>query len=223
VTTAAASPRPGALLLEALGLDLPTSSAGVRVAGLELAVRAGERIHLRGPVDAASAVLRALVGLVRPEAGTVRLLGQDLATLPRRASAHLAGIGWLPRTGALLSNLTLRENLHLPLEFHLGRVDPARVAAALACFGLDEVPDLRPELVPLQVRRRVALARAVLLDPALLLLDDPLDDLEEAASRALAGALAAWAALPHRALVFASPDHDLAAALGARRIDLPVI
>lgn len=210
------------LLLEAVGLDLPGSGEGARVTGLDLALGAGEAVHLHGPVDAASAVLRALVGLVRPQSGTVRLLGQDPAALPRRAGAHLARAGWLPRRGALLANLTLRENLLLPLEFHLGHADEARAAAALACFGLDDAPDVRPDLVPLQLRRRVALARAVLLDPVLLLLDDPLDDLDEATADAVAASLTAWVARPGRALLAASPDHSLAGALGARRLALPV-
>lgn len=217
----AAHPAPAAApLAEVAGLRL--DEAG-EAAALDLALRPGEALHLHGPVEAGSAVLRALVGLDRPRGGEVRLLGEDPGGLSRRrAAALLARVGWLPRQGALLANLTLRENLLLPLEFHGVADGPARAAAALARFGLDDAPALRPELVPLPVRRRVALARAVLLDPALLLLDDPLDDLDEASAADLATALAAWARLPGHALLVASPDQSVAAALGARRLPLPV-
>jgi predicted ABC-type transport system involved in lysophospholipase L1 biosynthesis ATPase subunit len=204
-------------LVEAIRLELD------EVDGLDLSLRAGEALHLHGPVEAGSAVLRALMGLERPRAGAARLLGEDPAALPRRRAAGLlARVGWLPRQGALLANLTLRENLLLPLEYHGLGDAPARAAAALAAFGLEAAPDLRPELVSLPVRRRVALARAVLLEPDLLLLDDPLDDLDEATSASLAAALAAWARRPGHALLVASPDHALAAALGAPRLPLPV-
>ncbi len=191
-------------------------------AGLDFALHAGEALHLLGPVEAGSAVLRTLLGLGRPRAGAVRLLGADPAALPRRAAAALLErVGWLPRQGALLANLTLRENLRLPLEYH-GRAAAGREAAALAAFGLADAPDVRPEHVPLPVRRRVALARAVLLEPLLLILDDPLDDLDEATAASLTAALAGWARQPGRALLVASPDHALGAALGARRLAIPV-
>ncbi|MBK9518069.1 MAG: ATP-binding cassette domain-containing protein [Anaeromyxobacter sp.] len=214
--------------LEAAGLALDGPDGGPLVRGLDLALRPGQALQLHGPTEAGAAVLRALLGLARPRAGTVRLLGQDPSALRRREAAGLlARVGWLPRDGALLANLTLRENLRLPLEFHLGHREgeealAAREAAALARFGLADAPDVRPEHAPLPVRRRLALARAVVLDPALLLLDDPLDDLDEAASAALAADLAAWAGHPGHALLVTSPDPALAAALGARHLDLQV-
>jgi ABC-type multidrug transport system ATPase subunit len=210
------------LLLEATGLSLPVAGSEARVEGLDLRLSAGQAVQLHGPVDAGSAVLRAIMGLTRPEAGTIRLLGQDPAGLARRAEVHLTRVGWLPRTGALLSNLTLRENLLLPFEFHLGRSDEGRAAAALHRFGLEAALDVRPERVPLRVRRCVALARAVLLDPVLLVLDDPLDDLDEDGAQAVTAALSRWASEPGHALLVASPDHLLASALGARRLPLPV-
>ncbi len=218
------------LRLEGVALDGPDGAP--LLSGLDLVLEGGQVLQLHGPVEACAAALRCCAGLGRPRAGVVRLLGEDPGALPRQAASRLlARIGWLPRQGALLANLTLRENLRLPLEFHGaaaggggrgGATPEALEAAALARFGLAAAPDLRPELVPLPVRRRVALARAVLLDPALLLLDDPLDDLDEVAAAALARALVAWAAEPGHALLVASPDPTLAAQLGGRRLDLQV-
>lgn len=213
-------------LLEARGLSVTARSGGVRVAGLELAVRAGERAVLVGPIEAASAVMRALVGVELPDAGTARVLGEAPAALPRReAAALLARVGWYPRTGALLANLTLRENLLLPLQFHRPRDRSAAAvaAAALARFGLEHAEDVRPEEVPAPVRRRVALARAILLDPEVLVLDDPLDDLEEETARELLAAIDGWCRERPRGLLLSSPRPGVAAQLRAPALPLPVI
>ena len=194
---------------------------------LAFRVHAGETLVLVGPIEAGSAVLRALVGIDRPDAGRARLLGELPALLPRDdAAALLARVGWHPRSGSLLANLTLRENLLLPLQFHRrpSAAEAARAtSAALARFGLEEAADVRPEEVALPVRRRVALARATLLDPELLVLDDPLDDLEEAAAREVLSALAAWARERPRGLLLTSHRTGVASTLRAPALPLPVI
>lgn len=213
-------------LLEAQGLAVTARAGGVRVAGLDLALRAGERAVLVGPIEAASAVLRTLVGVELPDAGTARILGETPAALPRRAAAALlARVGWYPRSGALLANLTLRENLLLPLHFHRpgDRCAASVAAAALARFGLEHADDVRPENVSVPIRRRVALARAILLDPEVLVLDDPLDDLDEETARALLAALDAWCREGARGLLLSSNRPGVAAQLRAPALPLPVI
>lgn len=213
-------------LAEAAGLSVTARAGGLRVEGLAFALAPAARLALVGPVEAGSAVLRALLGIERADAGVARLLGEDASGLRRdRSAALLARVGFCPRSGALLSNLTLRENLLLPLQFHrhLTAGEAARAAAAaLARFGLAEAPQVRPEEVATPVRRRVALARAILLDPELLVLDDPLDDLEEDVAREVAAALATWAGEGARGLLLASPLAGTAAALRAPALPLPV-
>ncbi len=214
-------------LAEAHDLTVTARAGALRVEGLAFRVHAGETLVLVGPVEAGSMVLRALVGIEPPESGRARVLGEEPAALPRaRAAALLARVGWYPRSGALLANLTLRENLFLPLQFHR-RADDAEMeraaGAALARFGLAAAPDVRPEEVPLPVRRRVALARAILLDPELLVLDDPLDDLEEEVASEVAAALAAWAREGPRGLVLTSHRARIASTLRAPALPLPVI
>jgi ABC-type multidrug transport system ATPase subunit len=219
--TAAAAAAP--ILAEVRDLFVVDRTSVLAVRGLSFELRAGQALQLHGPIEAGTPVLRSLVGLARPESGQVRLLGHDPFALGRaETSTQLARVGWLPRAGALLANLTLSENLLLPLLFHRGAADPAVVAAALRRFGLDEAPNLRPEHAPMPVRRRVALARATLLDPEVLLLDHPLDDLDEEDAGAITAALAAWVAEGPRGLIVSSPFHGLATALGARLVHLPV-
>ncbi|HEX9308398.1 MAG TPA: ATP-binding cassette domain-containing protein [Anaeromyxobacter sp.] len=216
-----------AALAEAEDLTVTVRAGALRVEKLSFRLHAGEILVLVGPIEAGSAVLRALVGIDRPDTGRARLLGEAPATLARDdAAALLARVGWHPRSGSLLANLTLRENLLLPLQFHRRPTAPEAeraTAAALARFGLEEAADVRPEEVALPVRRRVALARATLLDPELLVLDDPLDDLEEDAARAVLASLAAWARERPRGLLLTSHRTGIAAALRAPALPLPVI
>lgn len=183
----------------------------------------GELLVLEGAGEAAGAeLLRALVGLSRPAAGRVRLLGHEPAALGRAEhEALLARVGYLPRYGALLSNITLAANLLLPLAYH--RALPAEEAAraggaAAARFGVAwPLPEALPAAVPPSLRRRVALARAVVLEPELLLLDDFTDDLSRAEAAAVADAVRAYAAERGAAVLAATDDPTLGARLGARR------
>lgn len=221
------NPVPAPLLAEAEGLSVTARAGGLRVEGLRFEVRPGASLVLVGPVEAGSAVLRALLGIDRPDGGGSRLLGEDPARLPRaRSAALLSRVGFHPRSGSLLANLTLRENLLLPLQFHrrlTAAEAEATTAAALDRFGLAGAPEVRPEEVALPVRRRVALARAILLDPELLVLDDPLDDLEEDVAREVVLAIAAWTRERPRGLLVTSHHARTAAALRAPALSLPVI
>jgi predicted ABC-type transport system involved in lysophospholipase L1 biosynthesis ATPase subunit len=220
------TPAPADPLVLAEDLRVTARAGALRVEGLTFRLDAPGALVLVGPVEAGSAVLRALLGIERPDGGVARLLGEDPGALPRaRAAGVLSRVGFHPRSGSLLANLTLRENLLLPLQFHrrLAARDAARAAAAaLERFGLGDAPEIRPEEAPLPLRRRVALARATLLDPDLLVLDDPLDDLEEDVAREVVDALAAWSRERPRALLVASHLAGTAAALRAPALPLPV-
>ena len=204
-------------LVEAEGLAVTAAAGGLRVEGLAFRLEAPGALVLVGPVEAASAVLRVVLGIDRADAGAVRVLGEAPGSLPRdRAAAVLSRVGFLPRSGALLANLTLRENLLLPLQFHrrLGAAEAERVAAAaLARFGLDEAP---------AHRERDVLARATLLEPELLVLDDPLDDLDEDVAREVVAALTTWSRERPRGLLVASPYARTASTLRALALPLPV-
>lgn len=204
-----------------------TSQAGERLAGgISFRVAAGDALVLQAGPEVAAALLRAVMGIDPPASGTVRLLGGDpWSGRPAVLAALRARVGFLPRQSALLANLTLRENLLLPWRFHrAGWGDGAEASrAALEAFGLEEVPDVRPERVSIGVQRRVALARAVLLEPELLVLHDPLDDLVEEEAAEVAAALARWRSGGARAMLAVTPRPGLAAALAASTHPVPVL
>ena len=209
-----------ALLLDAVALPLPGVAASevftIRVDGGELLVLEGAGLAVR------AVLLRAAAGLIPPRAGRLRILGQDPGALPRAAREALAArLGYLPRRGELISNISLEANLLLPLRYHLRlRLAEARRQGALAAarFGLAwPLPAALPAEVPPGVHRRVALARAVVLSPELLLLEGFTDDLSRPDAAALCAAVRDWAAERGAAVLAATDDPSLAGRLGARR------
>jgi ABC-type transporter Mla maintaining outer membrane lipid asymmetry ATPase subunit MlaF len=208
--------------LEISGLSLDDHDGLPLVRDLTLTLNPGERVVVGGPVETTSGLLRAVMGLEVAGAGTVRLLGQELAVLSRaEAEALLERIGYSPRIGALVSNLPLRDNLLLPLRYHrrLPATDvPAAALRAAARFGLATLPVAIPPVVSVLVRRRVALARATVLDPVLLVVDDPTEDLDPAAADEIADRLAAAAGELNATVLAASNDFRVAAALRARTL-----
>ncbi len=125
-----------------------------------------------------SVLLRSIVGLRRPNAGSVKVFGQDLQTLSEeQRSLQERRFGVLFQSGALFSSLTVAENIALPLVEHIGlsRRDAdhlARMKVLLA--GLPaEAADKYPSMLSGGMVKRAALARALALDPDILFLDEP--------------------------------------------------
>ena len=97
-------------------------------------------------------------------------------------------IGWVPHQGALISNLSLVDNLALPLRWHRRMTDAeARPAMAAACelvdLELDDLPAIQPARAGQEMRQLIALATALVLEPTLLLIDEPANGLGGNAAR----------------------------------------
>jgi phospholipid/cholesterol/gamma-HCH transport system ATP-binding protein len=152
--------------------------------GLDMSVYPGEVFGIVGGSGAGKSVLlRTILGLRRPSEGTVSFLGQLLSAMSAAQLFALKGrVGVTFQQGALFSALTVRENVQLPMIEHL-RLPPR---------GLEELALLKVQLVGLAAEtagkypaelsggmvKRAALARALALDPALLLLDEPTSGLD---------------------------------------------
>lgn len=163
---------------------LVKSFAGMRaVDGLDLVVPAGEIYALLGPNGAGkTTTLRMVTGLARPDAGSIRLFGVDALADPIAAKQMLA---WLPDEPLLYDKLTAAE--YLAFIAGLWRV-PADVAAAradrlLARLGLADKRDARCEGFSRGMKQKLALAGALIHEPRLLILDEPLTGLDAAAAR----------------------------------------
>jgi len=146
-------------------------------AGVDLDVAQGEMCILLGPSGCGkTTLLRAIAGLVQPDAGTLMIAGQDVTRLPPQAR----GIAMTFQHYALFPNMTVRQNLAFGLQQQrLSRTQVAsKVDAALALMELVPRADARPAQLSGGQKQRVALARALVLEPRLLLLDEPLSALD---------------------------------------------
>ena len=146
---------------------------------LDLTVRRGEVLGVVGGSGSGKSVLlNSIIGLRRPDAGTIRVLGQDIETSSRRRWSEIErSWGVLFQQGALFSNLTVRENVATPMYEHTNIPRKAIEDLAdlkIALVGLRPgAGDLKPSELSGGMRKRAGLARALALDPQLLFLDEP--------------------------------------------------
>ncbi len=153
------------------------------LAGLDLAIEAGDYVAVMGPSGSGKSTLLNLLGLLdRPNSGTYRLEGRDVTTLSASEQARVRSerIGFVFQSFHLVPRLTAAENIALPMM--LAGLPPrerdARVAAALRDFGLEHRADHRPDQLSGGQRQRVAIARATIMRPAMLLADEPTGNLD---------------------------------------------
>jgi len=153
------------------------------LAGLNLQIAAGEYVAVMGPSGSGKSTLLNLLGLLdRPQSGTYRLDGRDVTTLSpdEQAKVRSAKIGFVFQSFHLVPRLTAAENIGLPMT--LAGIAPAernrRVTQALKDFGLDHRADHKPDQLSGGQRQRVAIARATIMQPPLLLADEPTGNLD---------------------------------------------
>jgi phospholipid/cholesterol/gamma-HCH transport system ATP-binding protein len=144
--------------------------------------KAGVHLLLGGSGSGKSTLLRMIGGLQRPDAGEVRVANQSLTGLRERELGEIRkGIGMLFQNGALLDSMTVLENIALPLREHTKESSDliaARVSKVLAAVGLDQVEALLPRQLSGGMLRRVAFARAIVMEPEILLCDEPFSGLD---------------------------------------------
>ncbi len=153
--------------------------------GLDLAISAGEYVAVMGPSGSGKSTLLNLLGLLdRPNSGVYRLEGRDVTTLSAEEQARVRSerIGFVFQSFHLVPRLSAAENIALPML--LAGVTPAlrgeRVARALRDYGLENRADHRPDQLSGGQRQRVAIARATIMQPAVILADEPTGNLDRA-------------------------------------------
>jgi heme exporter protein A len=157
------------------------------VDGVSFTLRAGECLALFGPNGAGkTTLLRLLAGLLRPTAGTARIGGVDL---PPGGPAARAAVGLISHASMLYGALTARENVEL-----VGKLYGVRDARAAAMRALDRMRVADRAETPVRalsrgLQQRVSIARAMVHDPTVLLLDEPFTGLDAAGAAALSALL----------------------------------
>ncbi|MDX1643671.1 MAG: ATP-binding cassette domain-containing protein, partial [Thermoanaerobaculia bacterium] len=146
--------------------------------GIDLTVERGESlVILGGSGSGKSTLLRAILGLQRPTRGSVSMLGTDVySAAPEELRRLRQRVGVAFQSGALFGSLTVGQNVDLPLAEFTGLPESTRqivVRIKLALVGLEPAVDRRPAELSGGMRKRAAFARAMALDPAVLLCDEP--------------------------------------------------
>ena len=155
------------------------------LAGIDLAIDAGEYLSVMGPSGSGKSTLLNVLGLLdSPTAGSYRLEGRDITTLSASEQARVRSrrIGFVFQSFHLVPRLTAAENIALPMM--LAGIPASerapRVEKALADFGLTDRARHKPDELSGGQRQRVAIARATVMQPAMLLADEPTGNLDRA-------------------------------------------
>ena len=163
--------------LHAQNLELSFGSKKV-LDGASLLVNPGEILCIWGPSgEGKSTMLRVMAGLQKAESGAVSIFEKDAEMIyPSALDPVRRDMGFVFQNSALISNLKVYDNIALPLRYH--RLDDedgikTRVDSVLNTMLVKEYADSFPHELSLGIQRRIAIARALVLDPKILLMDEP--------------------------------------------------
>jgi phospholipid/cholesterol/gamma-HCH transport system ATP-binding protein len=152
--------------------------------GVDLDIATGESVVVMGRSGTGKSVLlKHIIGLMQPDAGTIEIDGAQIVGMTAR---ELNGVrqrmGMLFQSAALFDSLTVGENLALPLREHRRHMSEAEIGARvrerLEWVGMSGAEALKPASLSGGMRKRVGLARAIVMDPALILYDEPTTGLD---------------------------------------------
>ena len=153
--------------------------------GFNMKLHKGENLVVMGKSGSGKSVMiKCLVGLMPPDSGYISVMGKEILKLDRDDLDQLrADIGFLFQGSALYDSMTVRENLEFPMRRHkdkLGSITDTTplVLEALENVGLAHTMDLMPEELSGGMKRRVALARTLILKPKIILYDEPTSGLD---------------------------------------------
>ncbi|MDR6951498.1 putative ABC transport system ATP-binding protein [Ancylobacter sp. 3268] len=210
-----------AIALDKVELSLGSGAARVHILkGISLNIGQGEAVGLVGPSGSGkSSLLMVLAGLEQADGGSVVVAGQQLAGLDEDSLARFRGrhVGIVFQAFHLIPTMTALENVAVPLEL-AGRADAfERARAELAQVGLGHRLDHYPSQLSGGEQQRVAVARALAPEPAILVADEPTGNLDESTGQQIMELI--FAAQARRGATLVIVTHDLAL---ARRCDRTV-
>jgi phospholipid/cholesterol/gamma-HCH transport system ATP-binding protein len=210
--------RPGASAVGVAVEGLSKDFRGVPVLrGISLTVSPGEIFVLMGPSGSGKSVLlKHIVALERPSAGRVLVDGRDVADPATRGRVRMAMVF---QAGALFNSMTVYDNLALyPREHRLGSEAAIRdkVMRSLQILSLENAAGKLPAELSGGMRKRVAIARALVMEPQLMLYDEPTSELDPVMSATIAEVIATLREQYRVTSVVVSHDRDLALGIADR-------
>jgi branched-chain amino acid transport system ATP-binding protein len=197
-------------MLEVSGIDVYIESSHI-LRGVSLAVSAGEVVCLVGRNGAGkTTTLRTIMGYRRPRAGRIALRGQDIHGRRTSEIARL-GVGFAPEDSGIFADLTVAENIEIATWTRRGgRPAAERLALAYGVFpGLRRYAERKGPEMSGGERKMLSIARALALDPDILLLDEPFEGLSPAIIPSVSGGIAGITGLGRAILIAESNIHHV--------------
>jgi len=158
--------------------------------GFSMELYEGENLVVMGKSGSGKSVLiKCIIGLEIPDSGVIRIMDNDIHTLKQKEMDELrTEIGFLFQGSALYDSMSVRENLEFPLRRHtqkFGEINDTTpmVTEALESVGLAHAIDLMPNELSGGMKRRIALARTLILKPKIILYDEPTTGLDPITSK----------------------------------------
>lgn len=154
------------------------------LSGFSLVLHKGENVAVLGKSGSGKSVLiKCVIGLLYPDKGSINVLGSDIDSLSNHEMDELrTKVGFLFQSNALYDSMTVRENLEFPLRRHWIKLTVAetnrKVEEVLNNVGLAHTVDMMPAELSGGMRKRIALARTLILDPQIILYDEPTTGLD---------------------------------------------
>lgn len=151
--------------------------------GIDLDIRKGEILTLMGGSGSGKSVLlRSMIGLEKPDRGTIRYLNHEISSMSEAALVEVRKkIAYVFQYGALFDSLTVGENLAYPLKEHTtltAKQIRSKVREALGWVGLSDTESLLPSDLSGGMQRRVGVARSIIMGPEVILYDEPTTGLD---------------------------------------------
>jgi phospholipid/cholesterol/gamma-HCH transport system ATP-binding protein len=150
--------------------------------GFNMELLDGESLVVMGKSGSGKSVMiKCIVGLIQPDSGGIEIMGKDIMKLEHNELDFLrTEIGFLFQGSALYDSMTVRENLEFPLRIHKDTPEKKEelVKDALESVGLSHAIDLMPNELSGGMKRRIALARAIILQPKVIIYDEPTTGLD---------------------------------------------
>ncbi len=195
--------------------------------GFNMKLHVGENLVILGKSGSGKSVLiKCMVGLMEPDKGKLTVLGKEISKLEQNELDDLrTEIGFLFQGSALYDSMTVRENLEFPLRRHPnkivgGKLTSALIEQALENVGLKHAIDLMPAELSGGMKRRVALARTLILDPKIILYDEPTSGLDPITSKEIIQLIMKIQEQKRTASLIITHDMDCARVIANRMIIL---
>jgi phospholipid/cholesterol/gamma-HCH transport system ATP-binding protein len=156
----------------------------VVLSNFSLNIKEGENVVVIGKSGSGKSVLiKCIIGLMTPNSGTIKVFGEDIAKLSHDDLDKMrAKVGFLFQSNALYDSMTIRENLEFPLRRHWNKDSKENITdlvlEALTNVGLADTINMKPSELSGGMKKRIAIARTLILKPKIILYDEPTSGLD---------------------------------------------